>query len=400
MDNIQQIVAAARRLNPVPLTVIKDINTPLSERRTADKYDVRAALRTIDSRDMVARPPIMRMNRDGSFQTRDDGFRTGLLTYDQATLDSTGAFLIGQLERLDPIIHMPLMSVSWDKDIDVRTDASMGQDLSSYTTSNFTALGTAGSEISWVGKRSNVIPSIGIDTTKIKQSLEPWAQTIDWTMYELEAAAMLQQSIDDQKHVALNKKWMLDLDHVTYVGDSVMNMNGILNHSLLTNTGNALVGNWSASSPGTILADINEILNSVAGTSSLGALPDTLLLAFPDMTLLASSLISTAGSVSVLEWILANNASKASDVPLRIKGRKWLVGTGNTFGGKAGRAPTASNCMFAYTKAKDYMRIPVVPLARTAPQFMGLSQLVTYYGRIGQVELVYPDTVARRSGIN
>ena len=33
-----------------------------------------------------------------------------MLTYDQYTIDSSGAFLIGELERLDQTLHAPLLS--------------------------------------------------------------------------------------------------------------------------------------------------------------------------------------------------------------------------------------------------------------------------------------------------
>jgi hypothetical protein len=399
--NIAQTVAAARRLNPVPLTVVKSVHTPLSFRRLADAGDVRKALRTADRQDCTHRPvAISDAVRAGMIRipTRDDN---GMLTFDQATRDSTGAFLVGQLERLDPILHMPLMEVSWDEDIDIRTDVTIADDLSSYTVSTFAAApGVPGSEISWVGKRASAIPSIDIDIGKTAQRIEPWARTIDWTLYELEASRLLGRPIDEQKHIALQRKWNLDLDHVTYIGDTPLAMNGILNHSLLTNTGNALTGNWASATPAQVLGDVNEILTSVAGTSALAALPDRLLLAFPDLTLLASTLISTAGNISVLEFVLRNNASKAAGIALQIQGRKWLVGSTKTFGGLSGRAPTTTNCMFAYRKDKNYIRIPVVPLLRTNLEFRDIRQMVTYYGRIGQVELVYPETAARRSNID
>lgn len=393
--NIEPSVGKAGRFVPLPLNVVKNEHTPLCLGHAADKADFRKALRTAEREDRIREP-----RRGLCLQTRDDA-GVGMLTFDQATLDSTGAFLIGQLERLDPILHMPLMEVSWDQDIDIRTDVTIADDLSSYTVTSFAAApGAPGSEISWVGKRANAIPSVDIDIAKTAQRIEPWARTLDWTIYELEASKLLGRPIDEQKHVALQRKWNLDLDHVTYVGDSVMVMNGLLNHSLLSNTGNALNGSWSGATPAQILADVNEILTSVAAFSALAVMPDILLLAFPDLTLLASSLISSAGNISVLDYLLKNNASRAAGTPLSIRGRKWLVGTGNTFGGVAGRAPTTKNCMFAYRKDKNYVRIPVVPLLRTNLQFQDIRQLVTYYGRIGQVELVYPETSARRANIN
>jgi hypothetical protein len=47
------------------------------------------------------------------------------------TYDSTGAFLVGELERLDQTLHMPLAAVTWSRDIDLRGDVSMADDVSS-----------------------------------------------------------------------------------------------------------------------------------------------------------------------------------------------------------------------------------------------------------------------------
>ena len=44
----------------------------------------------------------------------------GMMTYDQMTIDSTGAFLIGQLERLDQTLNEPLVEFTWSRDIDIR----------------------------------------------------------------------------------------------------------------------------------------------------------------------------------------------------------------------------------------------------------------------------------------
>lgn len=391
-----------------PLTVVKDMHTPLAFRKTADRHQVKRFLSTIDNSDeYVQRPKVVRAtvkdcirDRRGliGIPTQDDSH---MITFDQQTIDSAGAFLIGELENLDPRLHMPLQSVTWMEDIKIRGNVTIADDLSSYTVNTFAALGgVPGSNKNWVGKRATSIPTLSVDADKIAQRIEPWAMTLDWTMFELEQSRKLGRPIDEQKHIALQRKWNYDLDEETYIGDTVMGMNGLLNHSLLTNTGNAPTGSWSSATPAQIIADMTEIITSVAGTSALALMPDTLLLAFPDLTLIATTLISSAGNISILEYFLRNNPSRAQGTPLKIRGRKWLVGTGKTFGGLAGLGPTTTNCMFAYRNEEDYLRIPVVPLLRTNPEFRDIRQLVTYYGRIGQVEMVYPETVGRRAGIN
>ena len=55
-------------------------------------------------------------------------------TYDKRTLDSTGAFYVGELERLDQTLHQPLVAVTWGRDIDLREDVSMADETSAFLT--------------------------------------------------------------------------------------------------------------------------------------------------------------------------------------------------------------------------------------------------------------------------
>ena len=63
------------------------------------------------------------------------------MTFDQATVDGTGAFLIDELERLDQTLNMPLVAYTWSRDIQLRDDVSIADEISSYTNSSFAATG-------------------------------------------------------------------------------------------------------------------------------------------------------------------------------------------------------------------------------------------------------------------
>ena len=67
--------------------------------------------------------------------------RDQMMTFDQRTVDSSGAFLVGELERLDQTMHEPLASVTWSRDIDLRSDVSIADETSSFTNSTFAAAG-------------------------------------------------------------------------------------------------------------------------------------------------------------------------------------------------------------------------------------------------------------------
>src|SRR5215471_5354102 len=91
----------------------------------------------------------------------------GLHTYDQATRDATGVFLIGELERLDQTIHEPLVSVTWGRDIDLREDITTGDEISSFTNSAFAAAGGINpTGIAWIGKNVNDITGAQLDIGK------------------------------------------------------------------------------------------------------------------------------------------------------------------------------------------------------------------------------------------
>src|SRR5579875_1768523 len=91
-------------------------------------------------------------------------FTDGLQTFDARTVDSTGAFLIGELERLDMTLHEPLVSTSWSRDIDLREDVTIADETSSFTNSSFAAAGGINPNgKSFIGKDSNAITGVSLD---------------------------------------------------------------------------------------------------------------------------------------------------------------------------------------------------------------------------------------------
>ena len=42
--------------------------------------------------------------------------------FTDAEISSTGAFLVGELERLDPMLYEPISDFTWGRDIDLRSN--------------------------------------------------------------------------------------------------------------------------------------------------------------------------------------------------------------------------------------------------------------------------------------
>lgn len=323
--------------------------------------------------------------------------RDGLMTFDQRTIDSSGAFLIGELERLDQRLHEPLAAVTWGRDIDLREDVSIADEFSAFTNSSFAAApGVSGSGKAWVGKDATAITGVSLDIGKTTTPLTLWAMQLGWTIPELESAQKLGRPVDQQKFAGMQLKFQMDIDEQVYIGDSALGLTGLVNSTVGTNT-NAQTGTWSTATAQQILDDVNELLNAVWKNSGYAVCPDRLLLPPVQYGLLVSRVVSTAGNISILEFLKQNSLSNAiNGRPLDIQPLKWLTGT--TAGG-VGPGAGGKDRMVAYTKDPMRVRFPMVPLQRTPLEYRDLRQLTTYFGRLGAVEIVYSETLGYRDGI-
>lgn len=315
-----------------------------------------------------------------------------LLTFDANTVRSAGAFLIGELERLDQRLHEPLASVTWSRDIGLREDVSIADEFSSFTNSSFAAAGgVAGSGKAWIGKDASALTGISLDITKTATPLNLWAMQLGWTLPELESAQKLGRPVDAQKFAGMQLKYQMDIDEMVYVGDTGLGLTGLVNGSAVTNVAkNESGASWIGADPTTILADVNELLNSTWEASAYAVCPDKLLLPPVQFSYLVSQLISAAGNISILEFIKNNSiCNSINGRPLDIQPLKWLKDAGDKSAAR----------MVAYTNDQERVRFPLVPLQRTPLEYRDLRQLTSYFGRLGAVEFVYPETVAYRDGI-
>lgn len=334
------------------------------------------------------------------------------------TVDSSGAFMVGELERLDQTMHMPLASVTWHRDIDMRTDVTVADELSSFTLSTAGSPGglgagnTVGRGKSWAGKVTNQVTSQSLDISKTTNPLRVWEQEIKFTILEIESAAKTGRPIDQQKFEFLQLKYQMDIDEQMYVGDLTTGDTGLLNSSLITNTANVATKaaggtQWANAQPDEILADVNSLITSVWSASAWAVMPNRLLIPPTQFGLLCTMKVSTAGNVSVLKYLLENNITVRANGTngLQIFPCKWLVGLAAGLGSAnfgvlpATKLATSYDMMFCYTKQYNRVRYPLTTLQRTPIQYSGIWHLNTYFCRLGVTEVVYPETMGARTGI-
>jgi hypothetical protein len=293
---------------------------------------------------------------------------------------------------------------------------TLADEVSSFTVSTYAAsggLGTGQNQIgggkSWIGKNTNQLGRQSVDIAKLTYPLIPWGEEVAYTVLELESAAKLGRPVDEQKYNALKMKHQMDIDAQVYVGDlpslayGLVNSNNRSTADAVTNVANVANGGggsplWTMKTPDEILQDFNEILTSAWATAAWAVMPDSVLLPNAAYGYIATQKVSAAGNTSILTYVLENNITAKQGGPeLNIKPVKWCIGAGA--GGTLGTS-NGHDRMVAYTNDKDRVRFPMTMLSKTSLQYDGIWQKCSYYGRLGQLEIVYPETLAYRDGLS
>lgn len=308
-----------------------------------------------------------------------------MFTIDKATIDSAGTFLIGELERMDQTLNMPLTSIKWTRDMPLRSDISIADEVSSFTNTDFASVGGPNPNgKNWMGKKGTAIAGIELNIDPTRNNLTPWAQEVGWTVLELASAQKVGRPIDTQKYEGMRLKWNMDTDEQVYIGDKELGVPGLLNLPDVIPV--AAAAAWTATTdPDVIVQDINMVLSDGWVRSGYAVCPGKIGLAPELFGLLASKKVSSAGNISVLEYVKINTiAFQENGEPLEIVSMKFA----------SKRGAGGAHRIVAYTQDEKYVRFPMVPLLNTPLEYRGMQQLTVYYGKLGQVETPYSNTIS------
>jgi len=311
-----------------------------------------------------------------------------LATFDQATIDSTGVFFQTELTRVDPVLNTPLAEFTWSRDIDLGP-LDIGDETTAFDAVKYTAVGgvqPAGK--SFIGPKATEIGNVGADMERKTAATFVWAEAIQKTVIELARAAKLGRNLDATLLDALNMKMNVDLQNQVYTGDTLQAIKGLVNSTLITATDVALNAGatsrlWINKTDDEILADLNTLLTATWAQTGYTSMPRRLGLPPAKFAYLVSRKIVN-GSMSIAKYLAENSiAMTTNGVPLELVPMRELTGAG----------VGATDRMTAYTKRRDYQRLPLSAMASTPMQYRDLYQRVVYYRRVGTVEIVKPETL-------
>ncbi|GAB6170556.1 DUF2184 domain-containing protein [Paradesulfitobacterium aromaticivorans] len=315
-----------------------------------------------------------------------------MMTMDAATAGGM-AFLVGELEKRDPKVREPLASVTWARDIVAKTGGGWVE----FTSTMNVSYATAGSnESGIIGGESTAIPVMQADIGKDIYKVFTWGNILKIPFVDQAKLQNIGRSLDDILDKGIRLNYNKTIDKNVYTG--LAGNTGIVNDPGVTaaSVANGAAGTpaWSTKTPDEILNDINQAM--VAGWAAseydLTGMPNHILIPPSQYAYLVATKISSAGNISILQFLLENNIGKNQGVDLAIMPSRWCIGAG------AG----GTDRMVAYANDEDKVYFDLtVPLSRvmTQPVVTEMSYLTAYAAQMGVVKFLYFQPVRYYDGI-
>jgi hypothetical protein len=311
-------------------------------------------------------------------------------------MDSTLSYFINQLDNFDPTLHQPLVSVSWGRDINLRSGITMSNESTSFIRSAFGAPGTLNQtgNMPWISAETTAIPGVSVNGQRLVKPLRLLGREINYSSVELQRSQLTGMPIDVQQLNAMNILYQMNTDQMVYIGATEVGATGLLNSSDVTaaNVAAGVSGStlWANKTPDEIVADVNTLLTATWSAAAFAVCPGKIGLPPAQYSYIASQKVSSAGNVSILKYIMENNIAKnINSKELEIVPIKWLTGRGDS----------SSDRMIAYTQSEDMVRFPMVPVRRETAYYQGIKFFAPYIWAFGEMEVVYPETIRYADGI-
>ena len=305
------------------------------------------------------------------------------MKFSDAEISSTGAFLVGELEKLDPTLYEPLSDFTWSRDMPLREDVTIADEVTSFLLSQYAA-GFGGASTggkNWIKGASTTPAQPAVAMTKVTSPVTPWGMEVAYDVFELQKAQAAGRPIDVQKYDAMKLKHQYDIEQMVYLGDTEVGVKGLLNNDAIAKEN---VGTLTGATTAAQARDFfNTVLEAAWKATSYIRCPDRVLIPPALYAKLASTPLENTDK-SLLEWVKANNLASSLGTGLEILPCRLLTDTSINSGN--GR-------IVAYTKARDVVRFPLVQLQSMPVQYRSYQQVVPYYGALGAVEFVRPEMV-------
>lgn len=318
-----------------------------------------------------------------------------MMAMDSASIGNGMAYLNGELEKRDTKLNEPLSSVTFARDIPVKTGGGWVENTSNMFVDYAT---TGGNGNGLIRGQSNNIPVIQANTSKDLFKVFPWSNVLKIPFIDQQKMQGIGRSLDSILDNGIRLNYNKSIDLIVYKGVEEEKVYGLVNDpNVLTTTVKAGASGkttWKDKTPDEILNDVNTAITDAWTHSEYdnSGIPNHILICPQNYAYIVSQKVSEAGNVSILTYLLENNIAKNQGVDLAIEPSRWCVGAGT--GG--------TDRMVAYVNDESKVLIDIpVPLMRamTQPSVENIAYMTAYMANIGQVKFLYYQCVSYNDGI-
>jgi len=313
-----------------------------------------------------------------------------------AQIANGGAFLISELEKRNPKISEPLMSLTYPRDIPVKTGGGWVEYISALNI-DYGITGGSGDGAVHAGS-ANTIPVIQANFGRDVFKTHIYSSIMRIMFVDMQRQQVTGRSLDQLLTDGIRLNYDKHMEQNVYVGVNRFGTTGLLNNPNVT-AANVATGasggtSWATKTPDEILADINSAIMAgwAAAEYDLSAIPNHILLPYEQYNYIATAKVSPIAEKTILTFLLENNISTKNGSDLFIAATMWNKGAG------AG----GTDRMVAYVANDRFLAVEeLVPLARTMTQanIDALAYDSVYMANISEVEIFYYQPIVYFDGI-
>ena len=313
------------------------------------------------------------------------------MTMDAAGIASGMAFLTSELEKRDPLIRKPLTSVTYPRDIVVKSGGGWVDYVSAQAVGYGITGGSGGSPVQAGG--SNGLPIVQANLEKGLYKAHTFAAALRVMWVDMQKANYIGRSLDQLLQDGMRMAYDKHMDQNVYTGMEEYGSTGLVNNPDVTET-SVTGGTWASKTKEQILADINSALTAVwaAAEYDEDAMPNHILLPYEQYTYIMNTMVTDLATETILDYVLKNNVAAKNGKSLYIGATRWCKGAGT---GGADR-------MVVYVNHERFLQVEeLVPLARvmSQPNATEFCYDTAYAANLSEVELFYPQTMQYFDGI-
>ncbi len=337
----------------------------------------------------------MSVIQPGQKQYTIDGLSGGRMRVTDASIASGMAFLNAELEKRDPRLLEPLTAVTWMRDIVAKTGGGWVE----YSSNYFVDYATTGGEASGIiGGETNDIPIMQANVNKDVWQVFSFANILKVPFVDQQKLQGIGRSLDDILDKGIRLNYNKSIDNIVYIGIAPLGIAGLVNNPNVT-ASTAVVGasgqtTWSKKTPDEILNDVNSAVTTQWENSGYAVdhMANHIQIPPQQYAYLCNQIVSSAGNISILTYLLQNNIARNQGVELAIVPSRFCPGAG----------VGSTDRMVVYHNDEDSVNFDLtVPLSRvmTQPDVREMAYLTAYAAQIGQVKVLRPSTILYVDGI-